>query len=954
MVEEQTVEVNPEQPIRIHLNPPQIAQEDFEDTIEKGARILRKFPESKWTDDALFLIGQSYYYIGDYYLAIEKFEELNELTENQRFKQEALIWKARSLLDLEQYSEGIFFITTNLQNDYLTNSYKAQFQAVLAEHHVMQENWEEAAGFLGNAVADLQEGKLKGRAFFLYGQILEQLERYGEAFFAYDNVASRFPDYGYVYWSNVKKAEVARKDGNLESALSIYMAMAKDDKNVSRLDRINYEIARTLEMMGDITKAENGYKEILYSDKTMASANVEAKTYYRLGKIYSEEYDDFTTASAYFDSSSSHVGDIDFLESKFDAEKLASAYGTYTSLKNKVNRLDSLLWLGTLQPAALDSVLKVVREQKKNSSEQAQSSRDNTESKLTNISTGNAEAQAGGSSFQDGFLNYRNPRLKRESISKFRAVWGDRPLVDNWRRIEFVRSSDIVTGAPEVSMDDSESTLAVLSEENDREIDIDVSEIPTTKEQKEGYEDELANTKYQLGNLFFLTLNIPDSAKTYFTDIIRKYPGSRLVPQSMYSLFEIHSETGNEERLRYWGNRILREYPESRYADKISVRMNGAEPQAASDTASELLDQLQTIEETSDSSTFLKAEEFRRLAIANRSEDLAPYIFSKAIKTYVELAKSNTNSQLYNQFLEAQIEADTLSGTDSEETIDEELYPFFGTYWDSVRTTISEYDSLFTGRPLDKELKIVKKYLDADVPPPKSRSTARAPVSEKIVESCSALGPDFEIVGGMTNFLARVSFPAELKKSDIPEEITYEILISKEGKATASNLLTKQTAPAVDEVFTSAINNHLYFDPGTIADETEEARCRLTFPVKNPSKSKAKLATSVEDESTEIEACSDLDPDMDVVGGMKNFLSTVTYPKEPESEDLNTAGEITFKIHIKADGKATAMSLMSNSTTPALTKAFEKAINNHLYFDSGSLNDKVKNKSCSMTFPVKR
>ena len=960
-VEEQPVEVNPELSQRVHPGPPNVADEDFNNTVEKGADILRRFPDSKWTDDALFLIGKSYYYKGDFFLAIEKFEELSRLTENSRFRQEALIWKARSLLDLEEYDEGVSFITENLDAEYFSEPHRAEFRVLLAEHYAMQENWNESADYISDAIADLEESKLKGRTFFLYGQVLERLERYGEAFFAYDNVASRFPAYDYVYWSKMKKAEVARKEGNLQQALSIYSTMSRDDKNVSRLDRINYEISRTLEMQGNIKRAEAGYKELLYSAKTPSSGNVKAKTHYRLGKINSEYYNDLSTAAAYFDSASSQVDNINFLESKFDAERLSSAYGLYANLKKEISRLDSLLWLGSLQPAELDSVLKEIRQQKRTSLEERVQNSQENENRLTNVNAANEPDSRVADSSVYGFLNYKDPRLKREAINEFNAVWGNRPLVDNWRRIEVVRSSGISSGDIETDQNGNDRTQA--SDAVNLELNMDLGDIPTTERQKREYENELANAKYRLGNLFFLTLNMPDSARTYFNDIIRNYSGTALAPQSMYSLFELYGESGNEQQYRYWSNRILREYPDSRFAEMVSAQINGKEKEVQNPETTDsqkLLTRFQNIEDTSDSTSLLKAEQFRKLAIANRSADLAPYIHYQAVKTYVELAKNKTDADLYNQFLRANTgeQGDASTEVSVSDSLGRNIYPFFGTHWDSVRNVVSEHDTLFPAKPAGEDLKMLKKFLDSPAAArPRTEAVAakaepKEPVAKgegKVLKACMALGTNVEIVGGMSNFLSRVDYPRELQEKNPSDEITYKVAITDDGKVSSANLLSKQTLSGISKAFDSAIKNYLYFDPILINGSSAQVSCTITFPLK-PAPEKASALQQVTAKE-QIKACGELDADMDVVGGLRNFLSVVDYPDDMKAQEF--PGEITFEIFIRADGKVIARRDASASPVSALERAFEKAINRNLFFDPMSLNTKVQNQSCKMTFPVR-
>ncbi|PSQ68505.1 MAG: hypothetical protein BRD25_00240, partial [Bacteroidetes bacterium QH_1_61_8] len=48
----------------------------FDQAIQKSADVLREHPDSKWTDDALLLIGKSYFYQQSYVGAAEKFREV--------------------------------------------------------------------------------------------------------------------------------------------------------------------------------------------------------------------------------------------------------------------------------------------------------------------------------------------------------------------------------------------------------------------------------------------------------------------------------------------------------------------------------------------------------------------------------------------------------------------------------------------------------------------------------------------------------------------------------------------------------------------------------------------------------------------------------------------------------------------------------------------------------------
>ena len=57
-------------------NQPTPAKAKFEKAIEKSALVIQRWPRSRWADDALLLIGLSYYHQGYYDKAMRNFDQL--------------------------------------------------------------------------------------------------------------------------------------------------------------------------------------------------------------------------------------------------------------------------------------------------------------------------------------------------------------------------------------------------------------------------------------------------------------------------------------------------------------------------------------------------------------------------------------------------------------------------------------------------------------------------------------------------------------------------------------------------------------------------------------------------------------------------------------------------------------------------------------------------------------
>ncbi len=682
-VEKQPVELDPESPVRVHPPPVMAGDEDFQVAISKGARVLRKFSESKWTDDALLLIGKAYYHRMEFHPALEKFEELYQVTESDNMKHRAIAWKGITLLDLTDYEEGISYLRSergNASNNW-TPSALAEVQVIEAEHHAFLGNWEQSVDLLGSAIFEIENQDLRGRSYFLFGQVLEKAERYGEAYYAYSQVAENFTGFEYNYWAAVKQAQVARLDGNYNFALSLLSKISKDDKYYDRRSEILFQTAQTYEMSGDIETAEELYLNLLsMRNLDQADNSYRSSVYYRLGKIYSESYGQYELAEAYFDSASSLISDKNNISDNEQVETLAKNYRAYNSLKSHIQRADSLLWLGSLPPEKLDSVLQVLKKQKL-----GEKQKQRTSESIQNMEQTEEDRIASSSSLH-GFLNYKNSNMVREAHSEFQLVWGNRPLVDNWRRVEAIENT-IAFNKEEISSEQGNNNTGT------DEVLLDVSNIPADDNAREKLKQEIISAKYELGNLFFINLERPDSARYYYLQVINQSDSEdTLVPMAMYSLFELYNVQENSDSLQIWGERILYKYPESNFAERVRDRLEITDENKTDSTEKIKAEYRQILSKYENS-----APELRSLALANRSNELAPHIHYQAIEEYISQARSRKAAP-------DSAVSDTSRNVSSTENNS-------SAYWDSVRIMLQEHISLFSDSPHSQRVSLLLKTL---------------------------------------------------------------------------------------------------------------------------------------------------------------------------------------------------------------------------------------------------
>lgn len=805
LVNKQPVQLNPDTPVQAHPTPVLIGEEHFESAVDNAAQVLRRFPNSKWTDDALLLMGKSYYYLQEYFLARQKFDEILNLPSPTPLKQQAVIWKARTLLAIGSFSEGMQFTRNqldNFQGNWRADN-KAEVQVLLAEHLAMLGNWSESARILEEAVPNLEKEALKGRSYFLWGQMLEKNNELIKAFQVYNNVERYFHDYEYIYWAEMKQAHVSRMGDRTELAISIYNNMLRDDKSFDHRNEIYFQLAQTYEEQGNYRKAENTYKYILANTSQSSAYQLLANTYYQLGQLYSDRYADYSMAAAYFDSSSS-LSVQTMQGSSENPEKLASAYNRYITFKQEIKRADSLLQLGELSEQELKAKLAAIQQQRREVMQQSQNVVQQTRNTMANTDNTDEISQTAGPNAGPsvyGFLNYQNKELLQQGRQQFIAEWGQRPLVDNWRRREAVLDddrSDTPTHNSSEELQQNQPQAPV-----DKTLGLNINDVPRTEEAKEKVRNEKLNTLYRLGSLFFLTLNQPDSATTYYRRILEQTTPGQLEAQTLYSLHELYKLEQQPDSADFYRKQILKSYPNSKYAAQILENEAKKNNQATGEDSTQVVrKKVQKVltEKGHDTPSAKKAEQLRQIAINDTSSPLASAIFYEAIRQSMQFA----------HYRDSVITAsDTLAA---------KAAGYSGPHWDEVRNLIIEFQERF---PEAKQQERVKTWLNV----------LMQPEQEQQIATCDGMAVEPVMIPDKTTFVKSISLPEKVRDMNISGSLRYQLTITEQGRVEAAQLLSNPTGLGIEEAYREAIVNRLQFEPVTQNGEAIRLNCEVEFPI---------------------------------------------------------------------------------------------------------------------------
>ncbi|MEX1212790.1 MAG: tetratricopeptide repeat protein [Balneolaceae bacterium] len=598
-------EFNPHELIRIHPPPGQGGEEAFGEAIEKAASILRNHPNSSFPDDALELIGKSWYYRGDYFAARDKFREVARTTTRRDAWERAVIWEARTYLELGLNSEGIRFLEQMIggENEWSflqdetgeeavsltsgwTPEYLAQARAVLAQLYTARGDYYLAGLQLLFSLERLEETDLAHRAYFHYGQLMERMGNYTQALSAYDQLLELTPDMEMEFQTLLKRVEALRAMGREEEALAGLYRMDRSELWVRRRPEIRLQLAQTEMAMGGTLQAQYRLESLLRDEETRPDPPVRARVYHELALLHHDLYGDHLTAAAYYDSTARMQVPPEQLPGDWDADELAGSWRTYTELRQEEMRLDSLLTLSRLPRDRFYERIRELEAEHQAGMDDEPGDREPTRRGGVPLlePTGVSIDTEGG-----GFLNERNPVQMERGRQQFRQVWGHRPLTDEWRRasagpargsfVENVPGED-VNGRSTLSGEDvtAEGLSSVPAG------GLNLGEIPGSEQEQMAMEIDRYEIIYRIGVHYLVRLDEPEQARAQFLRVWQEAPEGAPRRESLYALADLAISRGRQEEALRWADELIKLAPASPHARQLAARLNLPDP--APDTES--------------------------------------------------------------------------------------------------------------------------------------------------------------------------------------------------------------------------------------------------------------------------------------------------------------------------------------------------------------------------------
>lgn len=561
---------------------------DFDYCFQRASIPPTKHKNSNWVDDSYILIGKLKLYECKYDSATYAFKYVNTKSKDDEARHIALSYLLKTYL-LNGEMRFAKDVHTYLEAQKITGKARKEYFLASAQYHRVNENYDAMADQVKKAIPLVKwDSDYRSRLNYIVGQLYQKMGQPDSAYHYYTQVLKKNPPYDLSFFAKLNMSQVSNptEEDEIKKIRKYFDKMLVDLKNEEFRDRIFYDMGQFELKQNNIDSAITLLNQSLRTEGGV-TPYMNAYAYLSLGKTYythpsMENLKKYTLAKLYYDSTVANMDTL-FENHDFIVERRTTLENFVHQIET-IQREDSLQRLAKMDESTLSAYLDEVKVSEENRlkdearKEQARITSEKKRQSRSNNNNNFIDFNKSGSN--TGFVFY-DPSKSATSLQKFKDIWGDRPLEDNWRRItkdvsfnnnpeelnpvtidsSLVAQSDSLKQAQEDSIKLAIENITVNKEDL-------FKNIPITPAQLKSSTDTLKKAYYLLGKIYDQDLVEIENAITTFEELITRFPNHDNYEEVLYFLYILcsKSESCNSDDYK---NRLLNNHPNSMYAKVI-------------------------------------------------------------------------------------------------------------------------------------------------------------------------------------------------------------------------------------------------------------------------------------------------------------------------------------------------------------------------------------------------
>ena len=532
------------------------AEEKAVKAIQTHGMNIEGMERNRQIDDAYLLLGKSRYYQQRFIPAVEAFNYVIANYPNANLIAETKIWRAKTNIRLDNEETAIesmklLLVVKDTLEAELPNKIKEQGHTALAMAYLKSDSLQNAKKHLLLATRTLENKAQAARNLFVLGQLYSSENKKDSASWVFKKLANfKKAPYKYKIHAQIALAKNTTNDSTSVVVLNTLQELIKDRANKPYLDQLYYQSGVLQEKKDSIQLAKKLYYKSLRAEN--GGEKQKTFTYENLGNLAFKE-SLYQNASAYYDSVLQFSKDILSLRIR----RIKRKYKNLASLIQFENTLatnDSILKIVALSKEAQTAFFQNYIEKLKKEDEAA------AQRRLNQMAFGGAAT--GLASAKKGEWYFYNSQSLGFGKSEFLKIWGSRVLEDNWRWSE--KASNI----------QSIKDTAVAAKINVKyDLETYLNTIPTEKKVIDSLAIARNEALYELGLIYKEQFkNYPLAAQRLLRAKDENKDESFILPIHWH-LYQLYTTLGKTSKALIYKNKILTEYPETKFA-KIILNPN--------------------------------------------------------------------------------------------------------------------------------------------------------------------------------------------------------------------------------------------------------------------------------------------------------------------------------------------------------------------------------------------
>lgn len=584
------------------------AKQNYTKAIQKASRLLEFYPDSKYVDDALFILGKSFYYTEEYRKAKRKFEELIQNFPDSKLVLESELWMGKTNIELRDYETAEKNFRTILNNK-TDKAIMEEAQYLLGGLYFHKEDYAVALSEYEIAAKMTRDKAMRSRTYFQIGECYFKLKNFPEATKAYEN-ARRYSTDVQSEYNALYKAGITHKElKDYDTSISIFTNLLGDIAFEEHWPECKLQVAECLQFKGEINNAVAWYESITEDHKRTDEA---ARAYYHLGIIYEHNKFDYEKAKEYFDSASKEFTRSEIIPL---ANAKSKSVQNLIALKEDIKKQQQAIARGDSIAASMDSVevaadtddhLNRYDEDPLRPSMQDSSYADErnfnenpdslrrlgmNENNLSNLmNPGSIEQESQKTVLKSGKLGTPQEELIKDKLmlAEIYLFEFEQPDSALFEYFDIIQKDTTIENLAKASFSigfileqfkaDSVTADSIYRALIQKYPDTQYADqarmrlgIPTVSSQT----SNIVKDKFEKAERYYLSYNNYEEAIKQFDQIVTDYPLSEYAPKSLYSMGWIYANElhENDKAIDVY-NKLAHEYEDSDYARQIKPKLD--------------------------------------------------------------------------------------------------------------------------------------------------------------------------------------------------------------------------------------------------------------------------------------------------------------------------------------------------------------------------------------------